>query len=83
MIFLYQLQSWREIAGSGIGFLRFPSSQNSFCSRGFTSWYVSVIVPENEAYEECDQKNLNSSSCHCWLLINWDFLNGFMLRVKP
>lgn len=44
-------------AGLGISFPEFPSSHNSFCSRGFPLWEFSVIVTENEAYKDCDLKN--------------------------
>lgn len=60
----WQLCGWGEVAAAvrGTGFPEFPSSHNSFCSRGFALWEFSVIVTENEAYKECDLKNWSSAS---------------------
>lgn len=60
-------KSWREMAGRGIGFPESPSSQNNFCCRRFALWQVSVVVPGNEAYKECDLTNLQVATADCSL----------------
>lgn len=86
---LWQLCGWGEVAAAvgGTGFTEFPSSHNSFCSRGFTLWEFSVIVTENEAYKGMWFEKLKFSKFavrYWWSFISWrTFSNGFMLHIIP